>query len=313
MSTPRERILSTLADSPGWSICPTDIFRNQTCTTDKSWTKVQPDQQTSLSVFRQYTTTAYDRLNFSIINVQPVSPPLPVTISPDVFTAIWTKVFDPGSNATSDDAVMVGSFMFELGWYLRLYKDRFGDDGRSPLNLLQNFLAVPIQFSTVALQFSNATLQAEFPGTGFFSIPSDLETTASAAQITPRFIGQLWTVCVFIAICSVLVLYAGGLFGWILFQKPLLTDPSAFPEFDILSKSGCVTEQRLTLHSLAQSRGLTNAGSWKITRAVRKKTGQVVRVWCQGERTYHQVFVLLEDMALSRGISLESLGQEEEN
>jgi hypothetical protein len=306
-------MLSTLADSPGWSICPTDIFGNQTCSSDKSWTNFQPDQQTSLSVFRQYATTAYDRQNFSIINVEPVSPPQPVVIDPDDFRAIWAKLFDPGSNATSNDAVMVNSFIIQLGWYLRLYEDRFSDDGQSPLNLLQNFLTVPIQFSTTALQFSNATLQAEFPGSDIFQIPSDLETTASAAQITPRFIGQLWTVCVFIAICSVLVLYAGCILGWILFQEPLLTDPSAFPEFDILSKSGCSTQQRFTFCNLAQSKVPTNAGSWKITQAVREKTGRMIRIWCQGENTYHLVFVLLEDVVVNQGISLESLGQEEEN
>lgn len=305
-------MLSTLADSPGWSICPTDIFGNQACTTDKSWTNFQPGQQTSLSVFRQYATTAYDRQNFSIIDVEPVSSPQPVVIDPDDFRAIWAKLFNPGINTTSDDAVMVDSFMIELGWYLRLYEDRFSDDAQSPLNLLQNFLTVPIQFSTTALQFSNATLQAEFPGSDVFPIPSDLETTASAAQITPRFIGQLWTVCVFIAICSVLVLYAGCILGWILFQEPLLTDPSAFPEFDILAKSGCSTQQRLTFCSLAQSERLTNAGSWKIRKAVCGKTGRMIRIRRQGENTYHLVFALLEGIDSDQGISLESLGQEEE-
>jgi hypothetical protein len=303
-------MLSTLADSLGWSICPTDIFTNRSCTTDMTWTNFQPDQQTSLSVFKQYATTAYDRQNFSIINVETVSNQQPVAIDPGDFRAIWTKLFNPGSNATSDDAVMVNSFMFELGWYLRLYKDQFSDDGQSPLNLLRNFLTIPIQFSTTALQFSNATLEAEFPGTGIFSMPSDLETTASAAQITPRFIGQFWTVCAFIAICSVLVLWAGCILGWILFQKPLLTDPSAFPEFDIVSKSACSTHQGLTLSSFAQSEGLTDAGSWTITKAVRKKKGRVIRVRVGGRDTYDLVFIVLRDTAIEEGITLESLGQE---
>jgi hypothetical protein len=250
-----------------------------------------------LSVFRQYATTAYDRQNFSIINVETVSPPQPIVIDPGDFRAIWDKLFDPGSNATSNDAVMVNSFMFELGWYLRLYKDQFGDDGQSPLNQLRNFLTIPIQFSTTALQFSNATLQAEYPGTGIFQMPSDLETTASAAQITPRFIGQLWTVCVFVAISSVLVMWAGCILGWILFQKPLLTDPSAFPELDIVSQSGGRTQQALTLYDLAQSEELTNAGSWTITKAIRKKTGRTMRIRFRGERTYRLVFVVLDDMA----------------
>lgn len=297
-----------MADLLGWSICPTDIFNNQSCTTNKSWTNFQPDQQTSLSVFKQYATTAYDRQNFSIINVETTSPPQPFVIDPGEFRAIWDKLFDPGSNATSDNAMMVNSFIFEMGWYLRLYKDEFSDDGQSPLNMLQNFLTVPIQFATTALQFSNATLQAQDPGSGIFSMPSDMETTASAAQITPRFIGQLWTVCTFITTCSVLVLWAGCILGWILFQKPLLAEPSAFPEYDIGSKSGCCRQQSLTLSGLAQSEELTNAGSWTITKAMRNKTGRVIRIRFQGENAYHLAFVVFE-----QGIDLESLGLEMEN
>jgi hypothetical protein len=306
-------MLSTLADSLGWSICPTDIYGNQKCTTDKSWTDFQPDQQTSLSVFRQYATTAYDRQNFSIINVETVSPPQPVVIDPGDFRAIWAMIFNPGSNATSIDAVMVNSLMFEIGWYLRLYKDQFRDDEQSPLNILQNFLTIPIQFFTTALESVNATLQATFPGDDLFPMPSDMETTASAAQITPRFIGQLWVVCAFIATCVVLVLYAGCILGWMLFQKPLLTGPSAFPEFDIVSKSGCSTQQGLTLTDIAKSEELTNAGTWTITRAVRKKIGRLIRIRFRGETTNHLAFVALPDMAFEQGIALENPRQEMEN
>jgi hypothetical protein len=256
-----------------------------------------------LSVFREYATTVYDRQNLSILSVETVSSPQPVVIDPADYKAIWTKLFNPSSNTTSDDAVMVNSFMYELGWYLRLYQDEFGDDGQSPLNLLQNFLTIPIQFSTTALQFSNATLQAIFPGAGSFSMPSYLETTASEAQVTPRFIGQLWTVSAFIGTCSILILWAGGILGWILFQKPVLSDPSAFPEFDIVARSGCKTQYGYTLSEIAHSERLENAGSWAITKAIRGKTGRVIRIQCPGQNTFHLIFVVLGDRTVESGSS----------
>ena len=290
----------------GWTICPTDVFTIQRCTTDQSWSSSQPNQQTSLSAFTQRATTAYERQNLSIISFETVALPQPITLDPDDFKAIWAKLFDPGSDATSDNAVMANSLMYELGWYLRLYEDQFNGAGQVPLNLLQNFLTIPIQFSTTALQFSNATLEAILPESGTFAMPSYLEATASGAQITPRFIGQLWTVCTFIAICNVLVLWAGCILGWILFNKTrLLTDPSAFPEWDIVSKSGCDTEHgstRTTLPGLAQEKGLTNAGSCAIPKAVRGERAKVVEVQCRGRNTYYLLLVEPEEdeIALER-------------
>jgi len=260
-----------------------------------------------LSAYTQRATTVYERTNLSIISFETVSSPQPITLDPDDFKATWAKLFNPGSNDTSDNAVMVNSVMFELGWYLRLYEDQFNGAGQVPLNLLQNFLMIPIQFSTTALQFSNATLQAILPGSGIFAMPSYLEATASGAQITPRFIGQFWTVCTFIAICSVLVLWAGCILGWILFNgTPMLTDPSAFPEWDIVSKSGRDTEHgstRSTLPDLAQEKGLTNAGSCAIPKAIRGKRAKVVEVQCRGQNTYYLLLVEPEES----GIALERL------
>jgi hypothetical protein len=256
-----------------------------------------------LSAFTQRDTTVYERQNLSIISFETVSPPQPITLDPDDFKATWAKLFNPGSNATSDDAVMVNSLMFELGWYLRLFEDQFNGAGQVPLNLLQNFLTIPIQFSTTALQFSNTTLQAILPGSGIFAMPSYLEATASGAQITPRFTGQFWTVCTFIAICSVLVLWAGCILGWILFNKtPLSTDPSAFPEWDIVSKSGCDAgpgSTPSTLPDLAQEKGLTNAGSCAIPKAMQGKRVKVVEVHRHRQSTYYLLLVEQEESRIA--------------
>lgn len=46
----------------------------------------------------------------------------------------------------ANDLFMMKSFMFMLGWILRLYQDRFRNGQQSPLALLHNFLTIPLQF-----------------------------------------------------------------------------------------------------------------------------------------------------------------------
>ena len=174
---------------------------------------------------------------------------------------------------------MVGAFMFSLGWYLRLYQDRFGDDQQNPLSLLQNFLTIPIQFSTTALQFANATIEAELPGSGIFPMPLDLQTTAVAARITPRFIGKLWAVIAFITVGSALLLWAGCILWWMLFQRPSMHNPSSFPEIDMIAMSPYDLQANgNTISRVVQEKGLVNASSCAIGKALGRGTGRLIRL-----------------------------------
>ena len=140
---------------------------------------------------------------------------------------------------------MMKSVLFSLGWYLRLYEDRFSKDQQSPLFLLKNFLTIPLLFSVTAYQWSNATCQSlpqqlwsnlnckDFP------MPDTLLTNASATNISYRFVGQHWTMYVFYAVGGIMVLWPGCMLLWILLQKPTLKFiSSGFPPVDAALYSG---------------------------------------------------------------------------
>ena len=254
-----------------------------------TWTETI-NQQTSFSLYRQNTTTVYDRQNFSIVSVEPKSESQSYMINTTYYWAIWDKLFN--STSDSNDVVMVQSFVYQLGWYLRLYQDDFNDDQQTPTNLLRNFITIPIQFYTTALQFSNATLQSEFPNSGFLPIPSELATTASSANIVARFKGKEWTWISFTAIASFLTLRAVFLVFSFLFEMPPTIIPSAFPEINSIGLTQCNASERIvTLSDFARINSLATASTWNIVKAMRNKKGNLIEVECR-EHGKHLVFVL---------------------
>ena len=110
-----------------------------------------------MSIFKRYATVAYDRQNFSILSVESVSPPEPVTYDPGDFRAIYSRALIPSANKTSDDTTAVEALLFQMGWLLRLYQDDYSDDKETPLTYLQGFLTIPVQFYTAAFEYANAT------------------------------------------------------------------------------------------------------------------------------------------------------------
>src|SRR6266480_1036097 len=257
---PRD-VLKCGANFTGWTICPTYNYNNGvngTCMSNVTLAETI-NQQTSFSLYRQNTRTVYDRQNFSIVSVDPTSESQSYMVNTTYYWDIWDKLFNPTSN--TNDAVMVQSFVFQLGWYLRLYQDDFSDDQQTPTNLLRNFITIPIQFYTTGLQFSNATLQSKFPNSGLLPIPSELATTASSANIVARFKGKEWTWISFTAIASFLTLRAVFLVFSFLFQMPPPTIiPSAFPEINSIGLTQCNASERIvTLSDFARINSLATA------------------------------------------------------
>ena len=146
----------------GWSVCPSDLYLTGNCFVDTNWR--YPLEQTN--VFKRHSTAAYDRRNLSILSVDSLSAPEVVEIDPRDLRSLFAKTLTPGPNATSDDTEMTNALLFQLGFVLRLTQDDFSDDKESPLNLLRGFLTIPIQFSTIAWQWVNAT-----------SFPLDLQSS----------------------------------------------------------------------------------------------------------------------------------------
>ena len=227
----------------------------------------------AFSTYWQNATTVYSRQNLSILHVDQLSPPQPYIIDPSIYRAIWTKLFnDTGTNA--EDVFMMESVMYEFGWYLRLYQDRFSDDKQSPLGLLQNFLAIPLQFAATALQWVNATCQPEGCNNLTFPIPQNLITIAASAQIQYRLRGEPWTMALFMGIGGAAVVWVGSMLVWMLFQKdPLRFNPSGFPDLDSAVLSGESVEPGHRTFAEAAQEGLDpNPRTWS-TRGFCRREG----------------------------------------
>jgi hypothetical protein len=191
-----------------------------------------------MSVFKRYATVAYDRQNFSILSVESVSPPEPVTYDPNDFRAIYSRAFVPSANKTSDDTIAVEALLFQTGWLLRLYQDDYRDDKETPLTYLQGLLTIPVQFYTAAFEYANATYarNAIILEGNYLNVPSDLETKVSAALIKFRVQAKDWTFWVFCGVVSILMLWCGIIFVWILIQETAFPNISSFAEINFGSK-----------------------------------------------------------------------------
>jgi hypothetical protein len=262
-----------------------------------------------MSAFKRYATVAYDRHNFSILSIESISRPTLVSYKASDYREMFTNLFAPTSNDTSDNTIMVNAMLFQIGWLLRLYQDDFRDDQESPVNFLRNMLTIPIQFSTAAWQFANATAQL-LPG--LYALPLDMVTTASAARMTPRVMATPWTVYAFICLTSALYLWGASVLCWVLRQKPVPPNTSGFLEVDISSKLARRTSNNhgqsdedsrsavVDFSSILQSGELGNAGSSRIAQFIKGKglRAGAMRNHVPAER---HIVLAMVDEAVTRG------------
>lgn len=219
----------------------------------------------------------------SILNVESISDPEAVEINPSDLRRVFSFILTAGNNATSDDTEMTNALLFQIGWVLRLSQDDFPDDKDSPLNFLRGFLTIPIQFSTVAWQFVNSTVYASDSQSTLYALPPDLDTTASAAQVTYRTVStKPWVVYVFMAVVVILLLWSNSLFAYMFSQKTVVPNRSAFSDIDVTAKStyppnGVEVPKPVCDYSSAlRDAGLGNAQSSKIVKGLNEKVIRVV-------------------------------------
>ena len=280
----------------GWSVCPSDLYLTGNCFSDTNWF-YSLQQTTSLNVFKRYSTVAYDRRNLSILSIESISRPEPVGINSTDLHRAFSFTLTPGSNATSDDTELTNALLFQIGWVLRLSQDDFPDDRDSPLNFLRGFLTIPIQFSTTAWQFVNATYYALEPQSDRYALPPDLDTTASAARVTYRTIStRPWLVFVFMGVVISLLLWSFILFAYEFLQKTIVPNTSSFSEIDVSSKAAYPPSDVDTsrpvgdYNSVLREAGLANAESTKIIDALKRKVIRVVET--DGGRPHEKVILL---------------------
>ena len=171
---PLNLVNHSFANELGWSICPSILREAKSCFSNTTWT--YPTQQnTSMLSFKRFATTAYDRRNLSIIDIENITPPTDANVTrynPQDFHYIFhtllaaNNIANTTANTTtntppSDDLTMVFATLYEIGWALRLYAEVFTNDRASPQDLLRNMLIIPIHYSVAAWELANSTMEKD--------------------------------------------------------------------------------------------------------------------------------------------------------
>jgi hypothetical protein len=277
-----------ISNISGWSVCPSVDFGLGLCLNDTSWTSY-PQQSTVLSIRKRYASVAYDLANFSILSIESISDPEPITptfVTNTVgnLTKIFNLAFSPIPNTfnTSDrnfeTYAASWSNFYMLSWALRLYQDDYPNYPGGPLDVLKSFLTMPIQFSTTAWQWAL-----------WDTLPSDLHTTGTYATSSPRVLGELWVLIVFASGTGSLILFSATVLICVILWGPVTPNSSSFAEIDILAKSRLETAQSsigedprdtvvLDLESFSRQNGLGN-GTSSVVRACLKGQRVFVGAW----------------------------------
>ena len=204
--------------------------------------------------YKQYATTAYNGVDFSILHVTPTSPPYPETLNASTYLAIWSKIFQPPTDSDENtttsattphntDLAMTDALTYATTWLLRLYDDVFPDDAHTPLAHLRNFLAIPQQFVVTCLQYANYSVPASRGGgegltgwEGRFALPDDMRTTAVRGRSTTRLLALRWVVWVYIASAGVVVVGFGGVIWGMVVRREGVPGSSGFVEVDLAAR-----------------------------------------------------------------------------
>jgi len=219
------------------------------CNTHPSW-KRDFNYTVLLTVSRRKATTTYSRRDLKIRRVlfsPPDTAPESIPLSRSQFQPIWDRMLrysaEPRrTNETEMDRSQIRALAYSLAWLIRLYADVFPDDPFTPLTHLQNFLAIPIQFSTVCSQYTNYTVHRLGLGSalvGAFAMDDQMLTTAEGGREADRLVSQPWTVWAFIGGSTAAMLGTAALLGYMmLWLKDPLPKGTGIPEVDILALTG---------------------------------------------------------------------------
>jgi len=188
------------------------------CQTLTSWTQTL-QQTTALLAYKRIATVGYSRADLSITSIQDISDPASselVHYNPEDFRYIFRTLLSPGTTLKDDDNIMIKATLITTGWALRLYSEVFSSDLGSPLELLQNFISLPIHFAATAWELANATTERSNASSSAYTLPDEMVTTASGADQSERLRPARWAINIFTGLASTLVLYATALLGWTL-------------------------------------------------------------------------------------------------
>ncbi|EXJ66950.1 uncharacterized protein A1O5_10145 [Cladophialophora psammophila CBS 110553] len=201
----------------GFAIYSFDLMSSGACQSDVSWTK---DLQASVAVniYQRTSTVAYDRFNFSILSVESLGPakvasdedsvadlqklfsimyPQLTTILEDIETSIvkfdssqaWTDLAYLASVYCLQAEITAAELFLNHGYPSWINGQR---------DILEGFLAIPVQFGTLLLQEIDKSVL----------LTGGLTTTASFARVSFRVRSEPWTLIMFTSVVSGLVICA---------------------------------------------------------------------------------------------------------
>jgi len=240
-----------------------------------------------MTAYSQRMATAYDRQNFSIVDIRPTSDLEVVPLAASDYTTILRRILVPAPGATAEDVAGVSSLVYSLTWLHRTEQGYFSHDQNSLLTNLHNFLAIPLQFTVTAFQFANYS-QAVLP----FPMPDESRTTAPAGASQTRLLILAWTGWVFIAAAVLLLtLVAAGIVCILSMHKPL-PPTSGLGDIDILRSAKQIqARRRPTRRGRTNNTGILGDETTQLAKAVDRveedsawKLAKEFRTWNVGMR-----------------------------
>ncbi|KAH9231668.1 hypothetical protein K456DRAFT_1840518 [Colletotrichum gloeosporioides 23] len=254
--------------------------------------------KTLFTAYRQNATTTYSQKDLSIQHAEPISAPVKVKMSVPDMDLIWNRIFVPRPLSSQLDLESINITIARMAWKYRTYTEFFPDN-EMHVELLQNFLSVPLQFAITAMQYANYTLALPADKRTF---PPELLTTATGGRSIKRFVSQPWTVLVFIAAGSSVVMLTGFGFWWILKQPNPLPKSSGIVELDFISRLSDLQKHDHTDQDSPERfselvydiRSKKQHSAWHIIKALRKRRLELTQmeVAAESERQTKRLPVL---------------------
>jgi hypothetical protein len=193
---------------------------------------------TVMTAYKQFATTAYDRQNFSIVDIRTTADPEPMPLSASDYMTIFQKIFVPTNFSAATDRSGIDALVYSITWLHRTYRGSFPDDQNSLVTNLHNLLSIPLQFTVTAVQFANYTTSLNF------SMPADTMTTATSGWSASKLVIQLWTGWLFIGSAAALLIVVLVGIGWILSLRTPLPRASGIGDLDTLRLAGRIRTKK---------------------------------------------------------------------
>ncbi|KAK4247639.1 hypothetical protein C7999DRAFT_14351 [Corynascus novoguineensis] len=280
----------------GWAACPTPIYSAGTCLTNTSWLTDPLPKKVLMTRYKQYATTAYNGFDFSILHVEPTSPPYHESLNASTYWAASAAVTVTTTTTlpTNDEAV-THALTYGVTRLLRMYDDMFPDDAHTPVAHLRNFLAIPHQFMVTCLQFANYTLtptELAVASSLFgwdanrFAMPDDMRTVAVRGRSTTRLLALGWVVWAYVVSAATVMLAAGGLILAMLLRREGIPGSSGLVEVDLAARfqgtagDTVATDGLTVIRELGRRKGLRTAvsSSFGVARELKRRKIRVVSV-----------------------------------